>query len=137
MNRARPVIALLGILVLGGAGIFGAIAYFNARDDATVSASAGPGRERAAGEPPVVQAGNVLILYSDPELAGRLRALQRELAGSDASLAAAGQAVLVRRDAGLPAPVRALSASHRLDSSRAEFPALRDFVEYWLGRDSG
>lgn len=123
--------------MLVAAGAFGAIAYFNARDGATVSSSKGPGRERPAADKPVVKAGNVLLLYSDPQLAGPLRALQRELAGTDESLAAAGQAVLVRRQADLPAPASALSARHRLDGSSAELPALRSFVEYWLGRDTG
>lgn len=123
--------------MLVAAGVFGAISYFNSRDDATVSSTEGPGRERPAGDKPVVKAGNVLLLYSDPQLAGPLRALQRDLAGTDESLAAAGQAVLVRRQADLPAPVSALSAGHRLDSSGAELPAVRSFVEYWLGRDTG
>ncbi|MDQ3678084.1 MAG: hypothetical protein M3401_15025 [Actinomycetota bacterium] len=133
---ARPAVAI-GVVLLAAAGVIGAIAYFNARDDATVSTSRGPGRERPEGERPVVQAGNVLLVYSDSQLSPALRALQREIAGTDKALAAVGQAVLVRRQDELPVPVSALSARHRLDASRAELPALRNFVEYWLGRESG
>jgi hypothetical protein len=133
----RRAALTLGVVLLVGVGAYAVISYFDARDDSTVSSSDGPGRERPAGERPVVKAGNVLLLYSDPQLAGPLRALQRDLAGGDEALAAAGQAVLVRRQPDLPVPVVALSARRRLDGSRAQLPALRDFVEYWLGRDGG
>ena len=136
LKRIRPVIAI-GVLLLTAAGVVGAIAYLNARDDATLSAAQGPGRERPAGARPAVEPGNVLLTYSEPQLAPALRALARELGGSDDALAAAGQAVLVRRRPGLPAPISALSAGHRLDAARADDPALRRFVEYRLGRRSG
>jgi anti-sigma factor RsiW len=120
------------------AGIVGAIAYFASRDSSTVSTSnEGPGRERAAGERPAVKTGNVLLLYSDPKLAQPLRALQGELAGGEEALAAAGQAVLVRRAPNQREPLRALSSGHRLDADRAHLAAVRSFVEYWLGRQTG
>ncbi|MGH2841095.1 MAG: hypothetical protein ACRDKY_09760 [Solirubrobacteraceae bacterium] len=136
MTRTRPFI-VIGVVLLAAAGVIGAIAYFNARDDATVSTTEGPGRERPAGERPVVRPGNVLLVYSEAQLARPLLALQRELSGTDKALVAAGQAVIVRRNRALPVPVTGLSARHRLDASRAELEALRDFVEYWLGRETG
>ena len=49
-------------------------------------------------------------------------------------LEAAGQAVLVRHDAKLAAPIVAVTATRRLQAQRADDPALARFVEYWLGR---
>ena len=125
-------------MLLTGLGVLGAIAYLNSRDDATVSTSEGPGEVRRAGEGPVtVKPGNVVLLYADRELAAPLRALQRELAGPPSEqLSAAGQAVVVQRLPDVAAPIVALSARHRLQASRPDAAQLREFVEYWLGRES-
>ncbi|MDX6691580.1 MAG: hypothetical protein QOG15_3037 [Solirubrobacteraceae bacterium] len=135
MTRGRAVNAI-AVLVLVAAGIFGAIAYFNARDSSTVSRSAGPGRVRPAGERPAVRSGNILLLYSDEKDVPQLRAIQDELSGTDKALAAAGQAVLVRRGAA-PQGIAALSARHRIDASRADDNVVSGFAEYWLGRKDG
>jgi hypothetical protein len=126
-----------GLVVLAAVAAVAAIAFFNARDDATVSRADGPGVRRPAGAPPRVRAGNVLLLYRDPAAARGLRALADELAGPpDPALEAAGQAVVVRRDRALGAPVRALSATKRQDAPSAGDPVIRGFAEYWLGRDA-
>ena len=128
---------MLAAIVLTAVGIIGAAAYFNSRDDATLTVGQGVGQLRPPGARPPVRPGNVLLLYSDARQAPGLRALARELGGSGPALAAAGQAVLVRRDAGLRVPIVALSARHRHDARAASDPALRGFVEYWLGRATG
>jgi len=131
------VTVVLGAAVLAAAGIIGAAAYLHSRDDATVTAGQDAGRPRPPGARPAVRPGNVLLLYAEPRQAPQLRALRRELGSSDPALAAAGQALLVRRDAGLRVPIVALSARHRQDARAASEPAVRGFVEYWLGRAAG
>lgn len=124
-----------GVLALAVAAAIAALAFFDARDDATVLRTPSPGVARAAGEAPPVRSGNVLLLYRDLRSAAPLRALADELSGPpDPALEAAGQAVIVRRSPQLPGPVRALSAARRLDGRGAGDPAVRGFAEFWLGR---
>jgi hypothetical protein len=133
-----PRNALVALLVVVAAviGIALLSAVFAARDDATVTRSAGPGVARPAGSTALVEDGNVALLYSDERLTRRLRELARDIAGPpSASLIAAGQAVIVRRRANLGVPIIAVSATHRLDASGPDDPALRGFIEYWLGRE--
>ena len=136
MTRPRLTI-VLGAVALTAAGIIGAAAYLYSRDDATVMARQDAGRPRPPGARPAVRPGNVLLLYAETRQAPQLRALQRELGTSGPALAAAGQALLVRRDPGLRVPIVALSARHRQDARAASEPAVRRFVEYWLGRAAG
>jgi hypothetical protein len=131
----RRTLLALGALVLALAGIAAAFAFFSSTDDATVTRSAGPGSPRPHGDGPAVGDGNVLLLHRAPGQARALRALADELAGPpNAKLEAAGQAVLVRHDGTLAAPIAAVTADRRIDVERADDPALRQFVEYWLGR---
>jgi hypothetical protein len=130
----RPLLAL-GALVLAIAGVVAALQFFSSKDDATVTRSGGPGSARPAGDTPAVRDGNVLLLHRRPGDARALRALADDVAGpSSAKLQAAGQAVLVRRDPALAVPIIALTATRRIESQRADDPALVQFVEYWLGR---
>jgi hypothetical protein len=132
--------AILGLLVVVAAvlGIAVLAAVFAARDDATVAPSAGPGVARPAGATPRVAGGNVALLYSDERLTRRVRQLAVDIAGpANPSLVAAGQAVIVSRRPNIPVPVIAVSATRRLDASGPDDPALRGFIEYWLGREPG
>ena len=130
----RPILALGG-LVLAIAAIAAASQFFSSKDDATFTRASGPGVPRPAGEKPIVVDGNVLLLHRERNQAAALRALADRVAGpANAKLAAAGQAVIVRRDAALAVPIAALSATRRLDAERGDDPALAQFVEYWLGR---
>lgn len=125
-----------------GAAVFAVIcvaalaAFFASRDDATVPQQAGgPGVPRAANAQPEVKPGNVVLRYSDERLTRDLRALAARIAGEPTpALEAAGQAVLVQRAPNLRVAVTALTASRRLQASGPRDPALRSFVEYWLGR---
>jgi hypothetical protein len=117
-------------------GIVGVAALLASRDDSTVTPAAGPGVLRPAGAQPKVAPGNVMLLYSDERLTRRLRELATDIGGpADPALVAAGQAVVVRRQPGLRVPVVAVTATHRLESNDPGEPALRAFVEYWLGRE--
>jgi hypothetical protein len=134
----RRAVQALVVVAAAAIGIAVLVMVFAARDDATVSPSSGPGVARPAEATPLVSGGNVALLYSDERLTRRLRELAVDLAGpADASLVAAGQAVIVRRRPNLRVPVVAVSATRRLDASGPDDPALRGFIEYWLGREAG
>lgn len=135
---------LLAVLVLAALGAFGAIAFFNARDDAGVNTptSAGPGAPAAqvggvATQPTGTPAGNVVILYSDAAQRAALVALGEDIAGPPSKdLEDAGQAVLVRRSADADGIVavangRAVRVTDPSDAS------LRAFVEGQLGARAG
>jgi hypothetical protein len=131
----RRVAAAIGVLILAAAGVAGVVAFLNARDDATVQRSAGPGSKRVAGAQPVVAPGNVVLLYSDERLTAALRRLALDIGGpASPAVEAAGQAVIVQRQPGLRVPVVALTADRRLDAVGTDDPLLRPFAEYWLGR---
>ena len=131
-RRARVAVA---VLVVAAAGAVAVIALLNARDDATVDGSAGPGVARVEGARPAVAPGNVVLLYSDERLTAALRDLALDTGGpATPELRAAGQAVLVARQPGLRVPVVGLTSDRRLDARGPDDPRLRAFVEYWLGR---
>ena len=136
--RAGLVVAL-GVLVLAVAGIGAALAYFNARDDATVSALGGSRRAarrgRAAGR---LDAATSCCSTATSAQTTALRELAQDIGGAPTpALAAAGQAVIVRRQTGLRVPVVALTSQRRLDATGPDDLNLRAFVEYWLGRAPG
>jgi len=131
----RRVAVAVAVLVIAAAGVVAVIALLNARDDATLDDSVGPGVARAVGARPVVARGNVVLLYSDERLTRALRELARDTGGpATPELAAAGQAVLVVRQPGLRVPVVGLTTDRRLDARSTDDPRLRGFIEYWLGR---
>ena len=135
MPDVRTPLLALAAVVLAVIGIAVLAAFFSSKDDATVTSSGGPGDTRAARAEPEVRAGNVLLLHREGGPAADLHALADEIAGpSSAELEAAGQAILVRRDTAIGAPITALTSARRIDVPRARDPRLRRFVEYWLGR---
>lgn len=135
---AQRLGAVIGVLVLGAVGVVLALAFFSGRDDSTIGSNDGPGEQRAAGAMPEVKPGNVVLLFSDERLTRGLDNLAEQTAGEPTpALLSAGQAVIVRRQTGLRVPVRAVSASHRLDANGPQDAALRTFVEHWLGRATG
>jgi hypothetical protein len=133
---SRRIAVAVVALLLAAAGVVAAIAYFNARDDATVTRSDGPGKPRATGARPAVAAGNVVLLFSDERETTALRALASDIGGAATpALQKAGQAVIVRRQTGVRSPVVAVTKDRRYDASGTDDPALRGFIEYWLGRE--
>jgi hypothetical protein len=136
--RARRAVIALAVLVVAAAGAVVVLVVLNARDNASVPRSVGPGSVRAAGARPAVAPGNVLLLHSDERETAALRALAQRTGGRESpALVAAGQAVIVRRQPGLRTPVVALSSDRRLDAAGPDDPRLRAFVEYWLAREKG
>jgi hypothetical protein len=133
---SRRIGVALVALLLAAAGVVAAIAYFNARDDATVSRSDGPGKPRAAGARPAVAAGHVVLLFSDERETTAVRALASDIGGpATPALRKVGQAVIIRRQTGVRSPVVAVTRNRRYDATSTDDPALRGFIEYWLGRE--
>jgi hypothetical protein len=139
----RRLAAILGALVLAVAAAAGAVAFFNARDDAEVARGGGaggpgvpverlgPAAERARQTTP----GNVQLLYADRTDAPALRRLAEAVAGPPSpELEAAGQAVLVVREPAVGHGVLALAGGRGLRTDDPADPRLRAFVEAWLGR---
>ena len=133
--NSRRVAGGLVALVLAAAGVVVLALVFNARDDATVEQSDGPGVARVAGARPVVAPGNVVLLYSDERLTAELRELALHTGGATTpELIKAGQAVIVQRQPGLRVPVVALTSDRRMDAQDPDDPKLQAFIDHWLGR---
>ena len=136
MSLQRIAVAL-GVLVLAAAGFAAALSFFSARDESTVAPAGGPGSVRAAGSGPEVRQGNVLLQFSDERQTAGLRALALDTGGeATPALVSAGQAVIVRRRPDLRVPVVAFSRQRSLEAQGHADPRLREFIEYWLGRDN-
>jgi hypothetical protein len=139
------------VLALGGLGL--ALWFFTANDDATTSAPAAIAPGTRAADPvawaPELREGNLLVAVADPRQVDAVRALAREVAGTDWSpqLRQTGQAIrvldlarCVREGCDLgewPVDITAYAHDRALTADRASDPALRAFLEYWLGRAAG
>jgi hypothetical protein len=124
--------------VAAAAAGFGLIAFFTGQDDATTATrpAAAPGvavPAQAGRDAKVLRAGNVILLAGREQVAGARR-LAEELAGPPSrALRDAGQAVLVEERPGRGGIV-AVAWERRLEARTPDDPALREFVEHWLGR---
>jgi len=125
-------------LVAAAAAGFGLIAFLTGQDDATTATppAAAPGMAvpaQGGQDAEVLRAGNVILVAGRGQVR-EARALAEELAGppSDA-LQDAGQAVLVEEGPGRGGIV-AVAWQRQLRAETPDDPALREFVEYWLGR---
>jgi hypothetical protein len=79
-----------------------------------------------------LELGNVVFLYDAPDPGTVLEGVQREVAGPfDAELAAAGQAVILARRAGV-GPATALAWRRILQTDDPNDPRLLEFAEEWL-----
>lgn len=134
----RRLLLGAGLLVLAAIAAAVAISFFNSRDSSTVTHPPGPGTVRATNAGPHVGTGNVVLMYADPAERKPLNALADAEAGpASPALESAGQAVILQHDATLDVGVRAVTAGHSLDAQSSGDPALRNFVEFWLGRAPG
>jgi hypothetical protein len=123
---------VIGVAVLlAVAGVFGVLLFFSARDDSTIGESGAPGQAAPEATGAELESGNVVVRFSAAADAAPLRELAREFGPE--SLADAGQAVLVRRDESAGGVV-AEAYRRRLKVAGPEDPALRRFIEPWLGR---
>jgi hypothetical protein len=113
------------------------IAFFNAHDSPTTSTNGGggPGQVDTTASTAQLRAGNIVLQYSNPADAAALRAIARAEAGTDkpdASLVAAGQAVIVARvPSGSGVTARAFQRT--LHAPNGQDPAVEDFVSAYLG----
>jgi hypothetical protein len=128
----------LGLFAIAASGVVALIAYFNAHDAPTTSSNgdAGPGRVDAGASSAQLRAGNVILEYSNRADLAPLRAIARAEAGTDspdASLVAAGQAVIVGRVSS-GAGVTARAYLRTLHAPSARDPSLEDFVSAYLGQ---
>ncbi len=81
-----------------------------------------------------LELGNVILAYDARRPPPALQALRDEIAGPyDVELAAAGQAVLLVEHPSAEG-VTALAWARRLRTRDPSDPALREFVEHWLGQ---
>jgi hypothetical protein len=114
------------------------IAYFNAHDTSTTSddGSDGPGKVDAGATSAQLRAGNVILEYSNRTDLAPLRAIARAETGTDspdASLVAAGQAVIVGRDSSASG-VTARAYHRTLRAPSGKDPAVEEFVSAYLGQ---
>jgi hypothetical protein len=149
-------------VALALAGVAVALWFFTANDDATTSGPPAQAPGVAAVVPSQfaadVRRGNVVLLVRSGDL-GPVQDFATEVAGpANRALRAAGQAVIVAGDArlgglgpdatctdhtgaavpcGPVADLVAYAQDRRVAVASADDPALRAFVEYWLGRSSG
>jgi hypothetical protein len=127
------------VVALTIAGTLLALWFFTARDQPTTGAPSqeAPGRAFTGASPydADLQRGNIVMVVPRDQLDAAHK-LALDVAGpSDPALRAAGQAVLVHRapDGG----VAAYAKGRELRAVSTSDPALREFVEYWLGRVAG
>ncbi len=116
----RAAVGLVA-LVVALAAVVGLIAVLQSRDDAGLGDAPG----QAAPPDPSVPAGGVVLTARDP---APLRPLAAEYADPGG-----GPSVEVR-GAGPAGRVVARARERRLEASGPDDPALRAFIEYWLGR---
>ena len=133
--RRTGLIALTAIIVL--AGLVGIALLVQSRDDAGITPAGGPGQAAPEQTSRTLRQGNVIITFADPADEDAVRTVAEEIGGPpDQALVHAGQAVMVRRDAG-GSGIEALAFKRRLRASGTDDPKLRAFVEHFLGRGDG
>lgn len=121
--------------MLAAAGVFGALSFFTARDDATQHVVGGPG-SAYKGRSALLRGGN-LVLERGPGISvAAARAFVRDHANpATPAFLQSGQALVVRR---VSTPgVRVLAARSQLRAASLNDPAVGAFVDYWLGRGDG
>jgi hypothetical protein len=114
------------------------IAFFNAHDAPTTTTNGAdsPGRVDTTASSPQLRAGNVILEYSNRSDLAPLRAIARAETGTDsadASLVAAGQAVIIGR-ARQGTGVTARAYGRTLHAPNGRDPAVEDFVSAYLGQ---
>lgn len=133
----RRLVGTLVAVVISVVGVVGLIAFFNSRDESTTGVGAStvePGTERPATGGSLLEDGNVVLRYADGSFTPRLKELAASLGAPDSPpLRAAGQAVVLRRDARAGGVV-AEALEQTLTVRAPDDPRLQAFIERWLGR---
>ncbi len=122
-------------IVLCLAGVVGVLAFFNARDEATVAEQPrGPGEDLPPLADQIETPGNVFLRTGDGADLPELRALGEELAGEPTdALRATGQAVVVEQDISVDG-IEAIAVGSALTVQEPDDPELEEFVSFWLGK---
>jgi hypothetical protein len=136
----RAGLGALAVLV-ALVGTVGLIAFFQSRDDSQIDGGSGDdaGRPTYGVASPsetgaVLERGNVVLTYREAADRAGLVALAHDVAGTySRELADAGQAVLVEQKDGQGERIVAHAYKRRLAAQSPQDPALRQFVEGWLG----
>ena len=127
--RRGVLVAAAALLTV--AAIFGVLMFFSARDDSTIGDEGGaPGEAAPDVRSPSLGRGNVVLRYSDPAYGAPLRALAAEYGPE--TLEVQGEAVIVERDPTVRGVV-ALAYKRRLQATAPNDPAIRAFIDHWLG----
>jgi hypothetical protein len=127
-------------IVVALAGVVGLIAFFQSRDSGSLDTDSrdAPGVRAPDLTDRELAAGNVRLTYRESAQRQPLRDLAERIAGpADAALLEAGQSVLVQARPSGGGGVVAEAWQRRLETADPADPALRAFIEYWLGRGSG
>lgn len=134
MRKLAGTILAVAIAVVG---VIGLIAFFNARDESTTGGKGtqpAPGTTRTVPGDSLVERGNVVLRYGDASLKPKLETLASDLGAPDSpELRAAGQAVVLRRDATV-AGIVAEAFKHTVTVNDPADPQLQAFIERWLGQ---
>jgi Protein of unknown function (DUF3105) len=134
VRRAGLLGATLLVALIGTVGL---IAFFQSRDDAQIEGGGGskPGVEAPEATDATLQRGNVLLTFREPSDEAGLKALADDVAGpAEPELVDAGQAVVVERREEQGERIVAHAFKRRLAAQTPDDPALREFVEAWLGQ---
>jgi hypothetical protein len=157
LTAAPRILRVVATVALALAGLALALWFFTANDDATTRAPDAVVPGTPASDPvawaPELRQGNLMLIARDAAAERAARALARDVAGADYSpdLRATGQAIRVLRLAACVQPgcdvgplpqapggedAAVVAYAHdRVAAARAvSDPALRRFLEYWLGR---
>ena len=132
----RAGLAALAVLVALG-GSIGLITFFQSRDEGSLDQqdADAPGVVAADLDRAELAPGNVVLTYRQSGQRAQLKQLAESIAGPvDPALTEAGQSVIVRARPSGGGGVVAEAYKRRLEVASADDPALRSFVEYWLGR---
>ncbi|HEX2016463.1 MAG TPA: DUF3105 domain-containing protein [Solirubrobacteraceae bacterium] len=82
-----------------------------------------------------LETGNVVLVYRPAAMQRALRSLAASLGASfSPALAASGQAVVLDHDPRAPRDLLAASWRHLQPAASPTDPALRSFIEFWVGR---
>ena len=133
--RRAGLAALAVVVALGGS--IGLITFFQSRDEGSLDQqdSDAPGVVANDLDRPELVSGNVVLTYRQSGQRAQLKALAENIAGpTDPALIEAGQSVIVQARPSGGGGVVAEAYRRRLEVASVDDPALRSFIEYWLGR---
>ena len=137
LERVAIVIVALALAVAVIALLSGGL-FTGSDKPAVTGAAAGPGQPaRIATDDPLrhaLQLGDVALIYGTPQPPSGLKALARRL-GPPLPLSS-GQAIILASRPGTRGIV-ALAWDRLVRVQRPDDPALRAFVNFWLGRGAG